>query len=165
MKKIVFIIAFTAFLLQGCYVGFRHPDVKDHKWGEVSHMDDCAQCHKNWQPEPVLPDGAADDGWWDFYARSAWWQENAADDFFGSSPIPPTVGRPGTRSSNSPMIQPPVTTSSGSSGSLGKSNTKNEDASIDRKRSSGSRRSTTQNEGRSGRSRSSRRSSGGDENE
>ena len=163
MKRILFVLAGMAFLLQGCYVGFRHPEVKDHKWGEVSHMDDCTQCHQNWRPEPVLPDGAVDDGWWDFYTRSAWWQEKAADDFFGSSSVAPTAARPGSRSA-APPIQQPVTTSTGV-GSLGKSNTDTDNETIDRKRSSGSRRSTTQKEGRSGRSRSSRRSTSDDENE
>jgi len=79
---------FFCFLLffTGCYTSFKHPVMdsngKPFDTSDIYITDNCTDCHQTRQFScgTILPESAEEDDSWQFYAYSAWWQDNF--DFF-----------------------------------------------------------------------------------
>ena len=159
-------IVFLSILLTsiwGCYTSFQHPNIDNPKWGRIQISDDCSECHaQNRYEAPVLPNAAAQDFNWQFYAASPWWQDEMSLDGASVSGGPESTGPrsviDGDRSYNPPLSASPAAPvqslgKSGSQESSGDSSSKDDRRSVGRRTHTTSDSQTETEKNRSTRSR------------
>ena len=116
MKKVYIIIFLAAIIsLPNCYTAFKHPQVTSNSQylahEDIQIGDNCMDCHQsNVYTTPVLPSSATNDGNWQFYSNSSWWQDEMTLDERRSfdnyiAPTGPRLRGESSSHSNSAVIQ------------------------------------------------------------